>query len=369
MQKILVIEDTASTRQMIVQSLVDEYEVLEAHDGLHGAQMAHEHLPDLIVCDISMPNLDGFGVLDALQENESTSAIPFIFLTAFSDSNTMRRGMNLGADDYLVKPFSVQELKTAVRIRLFKKSLREDMFNRQIEQLRNNITVSLPHELRTAIMVIEGYTQLMLEGPDQETQSQHSEMLTMINRYAMRLHNLSERFLWYTRAHTMTYEEITLEPTPTTDALVAHVAEEIAVDHNRFDDLQLSLDGQGTLLSEESFQCIIRELIDNAFKFSTPGSPVTVQTYTQDDQYVFSVVDHGRGMNHQQIKHIGGFMQFDRDTHEQQGTGLGLATAKKLTEIAGGNFVIQSMPGKGTVISLNLPGYCVAELVPVRIAR
>lgn len=357
MQKILVIEDSSTTRHLIIQSLADEYEVIEAHDGLSGTEIAQETLPDLIICDISMPNRDGFGVLDVLQEDERTSSIPFIFLTAFADQSTMRRGMNLGADDFLSKPFTIQELKTAVRTRLFKKELREHSFKRELEQLRNNITSSLPHELRTAIMVIEGYAQLMIESPDHERSKDHVAMLDMISQYAMRLNQLSERFLWYTRSHTMSYEEITFEPTVACDELIMTTAQAIAARYHRQDDLQLTLEGQGTKMTEESFSCTINELIDNAFKFSTPGTPVTIYTSTQNGYYLFTVVDHGRGMEKHQIKLIGGFMQFDRKIHEQQGTGLGLATAKKLTEIAGGVFNIKSIPGKGTAVSLQLPGH------------
>ncbi len=369
MQKILVIEDSATTRQLIIQSLVDEYEVIEAYDGLNGTELALQTLPDLIICDISMPNRDGFGVLDALQENEATSSIPFIFLTAFNDQNTMRRGMNLGADDFLIKPFTLQELKTAVQTRLFKKALRDTTFKREIDALRTNITTSLPHELRTAVMVIEGYTQLMKENPNQEPVEQHNEMLDMISQYASRLYQLSERFLWYTRSHTMSGEEITIQPTLNCDNLIEETAYKIAAQYKRTGDLHLTLEGEGTRLTEESFQCIVTELIDNAFKFSLAGRPVTIHTTMQNGHYLFSIVDRGCGMESHQIKQIGGFMQFDRIRYEQQGTGLGLATAKKLTEIAGGVFDITSIVDKGTAISLQLPGCTEAEFMPARVGR
>jgi diguanylate cyclase len=120
--KILIIEDTASLRDDLIEILEClDFEVIEAANGKIGLQMAQKHLPDLIISDIMMPELDGYGVFAGLKNNPETASIPFIFLTAKADKSDFRKGMNLGADDYLIKPFTIDELKEAVNVRLQKK--------------------------------------------------------------------------------------------------------------------------------------------------------------------------------------------------------------------------------------------------------
>ena len=121
MKKILVVEDAQSLRKDIVEMLGFEgFEAIGAENGLVGVDRARQVLPDLIICDIMMPGLDGYGVLEELRKDTLTSTIPFIFLTARTDRVDVRQGMELGADDFLTKPFHAAELLATVRTRLKK---------------------------------------------------------------------------------------------------------------------------------------------------------------------------------------------------------------------------------------------------------
>lgn len=121
MKKILVIEDNEDIRENVAELLtLSGYEILEAENGKVGAQVALDKLPDLILCDIMMPELDGYGVLHILSKHDETLHIPFIFLTAKADKVDVRKGMTLGADDYITKPFDETDLLTAVENRLRK---------------------------------------------------------------------------------------------------------------------------------------------------------------------------------------------------------------------------------------------------------
>ncbi|WP_030006865.1 bifunctional diguanylate cyclase/phosphodiesterase [Picosynechococcus sp. NKBG042902] len=118
---ILVIEDEDSIRELIVTLLIaEDYQVLEAENGQIGVGLAIENCPDLIICDIMMPGMDGYSVLEVLQADPETETIPFIFLTAKGTKENIRQGMNLGADDYLTKPFTTYELLDAIKTRLRK---------------------------------------------------------------------------------------------------------------------------------------------------------------------------------------------------------------------------------------------------------
>ncbi len=133
MTKILVIEDELPVRENLVELLeAEDYETYGTENGSIGAIWAYNNYPDLIICDVMMPEIDGYEVLSILQENPVTASIPFIFLTAKADKTDIRSGMNLGADDYLTKPFTRQEVLSAISTRLSKQKI----FSEQYEQER-----------------------------------------------------------------------------------------------------------------------------------------------------------------------------------------------------------------------------------------
>src|SRR5579883_1529223 len=123
MKKILVIEDDHTIRESIVELLTLEgFDVLDAADGRIGVQLAQQYLPDLVLCDVMMPQLDGYQVLTQLRSNASTTAIPLIFLTARGSKGDFRQGMDLGADDFLTKPCTSAALLAAIASRFEKQA-------------------------------------------------------------------------------------------------------------------------------------------------------------------------------------------------------------------------------------------------------
>lgn len=135
---ILIIEDNEDIRESTAEILeLADYDVLQAHNGRSGVEMAVTHFPDLILCDIMMPELDGYGVLYMLSKNPKTAVIPFIFLTAKAERIDMRKGMEMGADDYLTKPFDDVELLNAIESRLSKKDKQELFYSESINKLSN----------------------------------------------------------------------------------------------------------------------------------------------------------------------------------------------------------------------------------------
>lgn len=128
MKKILLIEDDIVLRENTQELLeLSDYEVVVAQNGRVGVELAKQNLPNIIVCDIMMPELDGYGVLEALSKNENTRHIPFIFLSAKTERKDVRKGMDLGADDYITKPFEEDELISAIESRLAKAAILKDI--------------------------------------------------------------------------------------------------------------------------------------------------------------------------------------------------------------------------------------------------
>lgn len=146
MKKILVIEDEAETRDNLVLMLeMEGFKPFSAPNGRKGVEIAKRELPDVILCDVSMPALDGYGVLEALRADEKTVSIPFIFLTAKGDKKDLRTGMNLGADDYLTKPASAEDVLAAINARLDRHNEKEQAAMAKVE-LKPNFDSAKPLE-------------------------------------------------------------------------------------------------------------------------------------------------------------------------------------------------------------------------------
>lgn len=146
-RKILLIEDNAELRDNTAEIIeLSNYDVITAGDGKEGLALAVKELPDLIICDIMMPILDGYGVIHALQKNELTRNIPFIFFSAKSEKQDWRKGMDLGADDYITKPFTGTELLSAIDRRLKKSDLIKSDFGNALEGLKTMLKTQMTDE-------------------------------------------------------------------------------------------------------------------------------------------------------------------------------------------------------------------------------
>jgi two-component system, sensor histidine kinase and response regulator len=339
MKKILVIEDTPAMRELIVDTLsAHGYECLSAEDGLAGVEAARRLLPDLVICDIHMPRMDGYGVLEAIRSEASMSTPPFVFLT----------------------PFSIQELIASVTAQFEKQATIQRQADQRLEELRGNITMALPHELRTPLNGILGLASMLLE--DGESMSPHEvrENLQFIHQSANRLHRLIENFLVYSQIELMLRDPSQEAKLRTGDSVriekqLDNWAAEVATARHRTADLRLNMLPVTCAVPAENLKKIFTELLDNALKFSNSGQLVSVEAFNSGKKLVIRINDEGRGFSPDQIARVGAHMQFDRKFYEQQGAGLGLIIAKRLTELHGGRFAVESEPMTRTSVSLELP--------------
>jgi two-component system sensor histidine kinase/response regulator len=362
LKKILVVEDEQSLRKDIIEMLSYEgFEVLGAENGRVGIEEARKHLPDLIICDIMMPELDGYAVLDELRKETRTAAIPFIFLTARTDKMDRRLGMEQGADDYLTKPFAVKELLKAIETRIKKREVVKQDAQRQNEALRNNIILSMPHELRTPLTVILGFSDILIADHEEMERSRIGEMAMHVNKAALRLYHLVENYLVYAQIEIAANDPnftATLKSSTTTQpkVVIEDQAIQKAQEYGRESDLQLEVDDLGPIqILEDYLKKMVEELVDNAFKFSEAGQVVKITLTKEKDSAMLRVIDHGRGMTPEQINDIGAYMQFNRKFYEQQGSGLGLVITRRIAELHSGDLSIQSVPNQQTIVTTVLP--------------
>jgi signal transduction histidine kinase len=361
MQKILVIEDEAMIRENLIELLEsEEFEPIGAGNGKAGIELAKAHLPDLIICDVMMPELDGFGVLNSLRSCQETSTIPFIFLTAKVDKLSMRQGMSLGADDYVTKPFTTVELLDAIAIRLAKTAALQKQTQKNLDELRSNITLSLPHELRTPLNGILGFSELLCDEWETLERQEIREMAEGINQSAERLFRLIQNFLLYAELELIASDAERIKLLQTAQiGSAASVIQEVSLIQaqraGREADLQLELQDSSVQIAKIRLEKIVEELIDNAFKYSPLGTPIRVVAAPVKQTFTLSITNQGRGMTVAQIAKVGAYMQFERKLYEQQGSGLGLIITKRLTQLLGGKFSIESTPEKQTTVKVRLP--------------
>ncbi len=361
MPKILVIEDEEMIRENLIELLeAEEFEPIGAGNGKAGIELAKAHLPDLIICDVMMPELDGFSVLNSLRSCQETATIPFIFLTAKADKISRRQGMSLGADDYVTKPFTTVELLEAIAIRLTKTAALQKQTQKNLDELRSNITLSLPHELRTPLNGILGFSELLCDEWETLERQEIREMAEGINKSAERLFRLIQNFLLYAELELIASDAERIKFLQRGQVgSAASVIQEVSLIQaqrvGRKADLQLELQDSSVQITKIRLEKIVEELIDNAFKYSPLGTPIRVVAAPVKQTFTLSITNQGRGMTAAQIVKVGAYMQFERKLYEQQGSGLGLIITKRLTQLLGGEFTINSTPEKQTTVRVTLP--------------
>lgn len=362
MRTLLIIEDEEALRSTLADRLeLEGFHVHTAENGEEGIWHAREHHPDLILCDILMPEMDGYGVFRALQEDPATAVIPFIFLTARTDPPEVRAGMVLGADDYLCKPVAKADLLAAIHARLRKRRGDEARLARETEAARLEVVRRLPHELLTPLSGLISASQLLEHADPSQPVAEVRELGRIIRLASERLHRTIHRLLLYAElqsgdptspAHSSRRSARSIPAT----LWVVTQAREIARRDARLEDLQMDLAEVDLVMDPAHLAELVTQLVENAFKFSPPGSVVQVRLALVNDAAVLVVRDQGRGMTAEQIRSVAAFRQFDREVLEQPGTGLGLALVHQLAALHGGGLTLESEPGNGTRATVRLPG-------------
>ena len=361
---VLVVEDEPVILEIITSLLQEEqYKVLQAPNGQAALALLEDDRPDLIISDIRMPGMDGFELCERVRTNPDFVQLPFIFLTGRDERADMRRGMGLGADDYLTKPFDPDDLLTAVRVRLSRAAETQAAIARAGSGLQDQIIQSLTHEFRTPLSLVVGYTDLLESTGRQLDEDDFESVMHGLHAGSRRLVSLVEDFLLLSKLRTGTIaEEIAQEPLAAVhpDLMVQGVAEQAA---GRASARKVTLTVECTApdvtvrISREHLGEIISRLLDNAIKFSKrDGGQVTLSTRREEGFWVLRVADEGIGIREEAHAWLfEAFQQVDRSQMEQQGTGVGLTIVKGLVEAYGGRIGLESTPGIGSAFSVWLP--------------
>jgi signal transduction histidine kinase len=357
LKTVLLIDDDHRLRSVLAEGLEARgYRMLQAANAQIGRELARTHLPDVIVCDIDMPGINGKGFLKELRADPELADRQFVLMTGDPTYANPRAGMDLGADDFLLKPFSTGDLARSVAARLKRAELSRHLESRIIEQLLGSLHSTLPHEFFTPLAGVFGLTEMLQEELDDLGKEEIRSILGDILKSAKRLHRTLKNYLHIIELDSpgRPLPATPLEPAVVQAAVVAGM-QAAAARHDRAADVIADLTGAPLHGEAPELTSLVDELVDNALSFSRKGSPVKVTLRSGGTQLHFMVQDEGRGMTAKQVQQLGMFQQHERKKFEQQGLGLGLALSRRLVRRFGGDLRLESEPGRGTTATVTLP--------------
>lgn len=358
---ILVVDDSPSMRTVIASCLSDAgYRVLTAENGWQGSVMADEHMPDLILSDVEMPEVDGFALLAHLRDNPKLSLTPVIMLTSLTDRRNVRRAMSLGAEDFLFKPFDPETVLDAVQTQLNRHASRRAAREQLDENMLNLLGSVLPHEFRTPLNVILGYGDLMAAvGKDGLSPEMTLEFSREIVQAGRRLLSQTNRFLTLSHLHgDHAMAAARRATTEVNDALVASVVKDAV--SLMPESMNIATDASietGMVASDaKSVRDALFELVTNGLKFSDRDTPVVIAGRPLvDGCYELSVENIGQPFPMEHLNDVGTFRQFNRHLNEQQGVGIGLAIVAATAERWGGDYGVENLPEGIVRVSVRFP--------------
>ncbi|WP_226390482.1 hybrid sensor histidine kinase/response regulator [Penaeicola halotolerans] len=361
-KKILVIEDNESLRENIVEILSREnFDVKSAVNGKVGLDLAKSYLPDLIVCDIMMPEMDGYEVLSAIKKSNATALIPFIFLTVKNTMADLRIGMGLGADDYITKPFNIDDLLSSVKTRLNKLETIKENEGKELASFKKKVGIPITSKIDGPAKSISHLTDFILKQYLELDKEEIAEIVSLIRTTANNLSDVVRKTLYYYKLESLKNNESELSKykIEVTDS-IKRIIEESAIatgeKYHRVNDLFFHLENGEINFPEEFFKLIVHELIDNAFKYSSKRTQIKIiGEQGKDAYYHLTIQDEGVGMTAENIAKIAAYAQFEPNNLHTSGLGLGLYIAQGFVEIFGGEIEIKSKPGIGSIFKIALP--------------
>ncbi len=379
--KILIVDDEASNRDIFTQFLkLEGFQVYSAVDGEDGLQKIEEIHPDLVLLDILMPRVDGYEVCRRIKDNPETLFLPVVMITALRGSEEKIKGVEVGADDFLSKPFNNLELVTRVNSLLRVKSLHDALegYNRELEarvtertaqlekaldelreldRLKSDFIGNVSHELRTPLLHVKGYVSLLADktlGPLTEEQKNG---LATTHKAVGTLEQLIDDIVDFGgTAQTNLF----LDAVQVQDA--AELALEVLQSTNELKNTNIGIVCEPNIprvqADKKALSRIMRHLLDNAVKFSPQGGNISVRGRMNPDtgKVRVEVQDHGIGIPQDQLENIfESFYQADGSTTRRySGTGIGLAIVRQLLEKHDSTIEVESEVGVGSTFSFEL---------------
>ena len=369
--RVLLIDDNADMREYLTHILSGYVQIEAVADGATALAIAQERVPDLILSDVMMPGLDGFELLEALRADPRTKEIPIILLSARAGEDAIVEGLQAGADDYLIKPFSAQELVSRVTTHLQMSQLRGEALQKARSTIRtkDEFISIVSHELNTPLVSILGWTRILQSNPPNPAML--NKALDIIEHNATLEAKLVQDLLDISRISAGKLR-LNLEPVE----LERVIDKAIATVHNLAQAKQINLVWYGNKSKVKNVAVVVMgdrdrlgqvvcNLLTNAIKFTPTSGTVTVElSAIEDDNFPersctqITVSDTGIGIAADFLPHVFDRFRQARESDSTKGLGLGLAIARHIVELHHGTIHAESAGvGVGATFIIRLPLY------------
>jgi len=353
---ILVVDDNPTNIEILLDYLQEnEYRILVTRDGQSAIKRAFNVKPDLILLDIMMPGLNGFEVCKYLKNESETKSIPIIFMTALADINSKLKGFELGAVDYITKPFQKTEVFARIQTHLTIQEQKKKLA--QLNASKDRFFSIVSHDMKGAFGSLLSFTQYVSKSFDTWSRDDLKRLIYEMSSSAKKNYKLLENFLEWSKT------QMGATPFQPSEVLIEYIiVQAIQVFQEQADaknikinydfDLEHYIQGDPQMLAT-----IFRNLISNAIKFSHSGGTVNVSCKEMEERLEISIVDNGCGIEPEMMDHL---FCLDKKCHSigtagEKGTGLGLLLCKDLLEKHSGNIYVTSKKGYGTTFVIDLP--------------
>ena len=360
---ILIVDDTPKNIQVLGKTLHEiGYNVSIATSGSQALDSVKKESPDLILLDIQMPEMDGFEVCKILKANPYTKEIPVIFLTAVIDSEKIVQGFEIGAVDYITKPFHTAELTMRVATHIEIKQSREKIrkSNEQLKELnatKDKFFSIIAHDLKNPFNTLLGFSKLLFENAPNYTTDQIQQYAQIMNHTAKQSYALLENLMQWAKSQT---EKIKIIPRNSSMnellSITIPIVNGSALKKNIT--IESNISTEDIVYADNSLTAtILRNLLTNAIKFTHANGKITVSTQRKDIFLEVSITDTGVGIEPMNIDKL---FRIDskvtsHGTDNEEGTGLGLILCKEFVEKQGGTIWANSEVGKGSTFTFTLP--------------
>ncbi|MCS6836679.1 MAG: hybrid sensor histidine kinase/response regulator [Anaerolineae bacterium] len=360
MKTALIADDDPANLNLLRDILAaDGYRAFLAVDGPQALQIAQAECPDLILLDILMPGMDGFEVCRRLKDHPLTLDIPVIFISALNDGESITRGFEVGAADYICVPFRVLEVLARVRhqTRLLEQRRQIERQHELVNALRRQFVRSATHDLKNPLYVIQSYAQLLEEDESVARSGEARYYVQRILSSAQRMRNLVTDMLDLARIEDGT--ALSIQEASVNQMLTRAIHEFDLDAANRGVVLlsELLVEDRIVQVDVDAMLRVLENLLSNALKYTPAHKQILLRAWVEDSWLHVSVSDKGVGIEPQELERI--FEPFyranQREIHEVEGSGLGLSIVKQIVEQHGGRVSVESAVGRGTTFTLHLP--------------
>ena len=361
--KILIVDDVVSNVLLLKILLTNEkFQVITANNGTTCIEQARKEHPDLILLDVMMPDISGFDAAVVLKKEEDTKDIPIIFLTALNTPQDLVHGFQVGASDFLTKPFNKEELVMRVMQQISLVAAKR-IIEKQNAELRATLSNRdkmysvIAHDLRSPMASIRMVLNLVVASatPD-SVGAELYELLDKANRESEEVHDLLDNLLKWTKSQTGRLT-VVVQDLDLNDIIpgVVDIFEMIAQTKRIKLDLQPASGSLVVKADNDMLKTVMRNFLSNAIKFSPEDSSIEIKMVAEGDFAKISVTDHGVGIASDRIGSI--FKKGDTTygTGGEEGSGLGLQLCQDFARKNGGDCYVESVEGQGSTFSFTVP--------------